>query len=298
VRDVDATEPQIEDEIAKIHFHNQKTGRELLDQIVGEMTESATVDFLSFSERFEDRLEQITRPNQASLASYMLFRRNIIDIYRQLLRKSGDQFHREAAIHRLIFPMGKDHDTTKAFMEHNLWLLDERLTFADYVASDMALRRHKAIFGVEDKGEPDIVAYFPLTFSIDDPAVGPLRNVVIVEFKRPGQLQASDEDPWQQVTRYILKMRAGFYNVSGQKIKASESTRFYCYIVCDTDDPKVQRFLSVAQFEPLFDGEEGYFLYHRGFRAYAEVRPFTRILVDAERNHRAFFERLGLLSDK
>ena len=182
-------------------------------------------------------------------------------------------------------------------MEHNLWLIDERLTFADYVASDMALRSHKVLFGVESRDEPDIVAYYPLTFSADDPAVGALRNVVIVELKRPGKLQARDEDPWRQVTRYILKMREGFYNERGQKIKASESTRFYCYIICDTDDQKVQRFLLEAQFERLFDGEEGYFLYHRDLRTYAEVRPFTRLLVDAERNHKAFFDRLGILTD-
>jgi hypothetical protein len=292
-----ATQQQIEEEIAKIHFSNQKNGRELLGEIIQEMQRSSMTDFDSFSQRLEERMEQITRPNQASLASYMLFRRSIVEIYRQLLRKSGDRFELEAAVHRLIFPMGKDHDTSKAFMEHNLWLIDERLTFAEYIASDRQLRKHKVLFDVESGDEPDIVAYYTLTFSSDDPAMGPLHSVVIVELKRPGHLKGSNEDPWRQVTRYILKMREGFYNVAGQKVKASETTRFYCYIICDTDDPNVRGFLLEAQFERLFDGEEGYFLYHRDLRTYAEVRPFTRLLVDAERNHRAFFERLGILTE-
>jgi hypothetical protein len=116
--------------------------------------------------------------------------------------------------------MGKDHDTSKAFMEHNLWLIDERLTFAEYIASDRQLRKHKVLFDVESGDEPDIVAYYTLTFSPDDPAMGPLHSVVIVELKRPGQLKGSDEDPWRQVTRYILKMREGFLQCGGAKGKS------------------------------------------------------------------------------
>jgi hypothetical protein len=269
-----------------------------LGEIVDEMQRSSTIDLRSFSERFDRRLEEMTRPSQASLASYMMLRRSIIEMYKQLLRKAGDRYQREAAIHRLIFPMGRDHETSKAFLEHNLWLIDERLTFADYIASDMRLQRHKALFGVNDKDEPDVVAYYNLGFSTDDPAEGTLRNVVIVEFKRPGPLQKKDEDPWRQVMRYIRKMRDGFENEDGQKIKAGTNTRFYCYILCDSDDPNVQQFLEEHQFKPIFDGEEGYFLYHEALKTYAELLPFSKVLRDVERNHRAFFERLGLLLEK
>ena len=269
-----------------------------MQDIIDRMQVSGAVDVDAFLIQFKEQIEKISRASQADLAGYMLYRRSIIQLFAQLLRKTGDQFQREAAIHQLVFPMGKDLDTTQAFAHNNLWLIDERLTFAEYVASDLALRRHKALFGVEAKSEPDLIAYHPLTFSTDDPTKGPLRNVVIVEFKRPGKLQSGDEDPWEQVTRYIQKMRDGYYNFEGMKVKANDNTRFHCFIICDTDDPKVRRFLEKHQFDPLFDGEEGWFLFHRGYKAYAEVRPFTRLLVDAERNHRVFFEKLGLLNTR
>ena len=49
-------------------------------------------------------------------------------------------------------------------------------------------------------------------------------------------------------------------------------------------------------FRPLFDGQEGHFLYNPEVRAYIELVPFERILRDTKRNHRAFFDQAGLLS--
>lgn len=291
---VDFTERQIRDEVARIHFNNVKSGRELMTAIIDEMKSASTIDFSSFVERFGNRLEEITRPTQADLASYMLFRRSIIDMYRELMRKSKDRFEKEAAIHQLIFPMGKDHDTAKAFFPNNLWLLDERLTYASYIASDRPLNQHDVLFGVADRGEPDIVCYFNLGFSTDDPAEGNLKTVVIVEFKRPGPLARREENPWDQVLRYIDKIRDGFWNEDGQKIKADESTRFYCYIVCDLGNDIIGQLVNHREFTPLFDGSDGYFRYNERLRAYVELVPFEKVLKEAERKHRAFFDRLGL----
>ena len=71
------------------------------------------------------------------------------NLYSEILKKSGDRFEREAAIHNLMFPMGEDLDTSTAFLSHNLWLLDERLTFASYIASDLPLNQHRILFNVD-----------------------------------------------------------------------------------------------------------------------------------------------------
>jgi hypothetical protein len=293
-----ATDREVEEEIAKIHFRNQRTGKDLLASAIAEMQTSATIDFPSFSQKFERRFEELNKVNQAGLLSYLLFRRGIIEIYEQVLKKSGDRFQREAAVHRLMFPMGTDHDPGRAYLDHNLWLIDERLTYASYIASDLPLKKHKVLFGVADRGEPDLAIYFNLGFSPEDPAEGPLQNVVIVEFKRPGPLASRRENPWEQVMRYIEEIRAGLYTDSGQKVRATDATRFYCYIVCDVDDQEVQRLRTRYQFKPLFDGFEGYFLYNEELKAYVELLPFEKILRDAKRNHRAFFERVGLLNGR
>jgi hypothetical protein len=292
---VDATLTDIEDEVAQIHFRNQKTGRQLLGETLRDMEKHATFDSETFTKEFGERFESATTINQASLFSYLLFRQSILDLYDQILRKSGDQFQKESAIHNLIFPMGKEHTSTQAFLKHNLWLIDERLTYANYIASDKQIRTHKPLFGVASAGEPDIALYYNLGFSsdsIDDV----LHNVVIVEFKRPGPLAHRVENPYQQIVRYIRDIREGFYRFEdGKKIKVADTTRFYCYIVCDLDNETIRQMVEENQFRPLFGGQEGYSLYNDAMRAYIELVPFERILRDAKRNHRAFFDSAGLL---
>lgn len=290
---LDATDVEVEEAIGAAHLRNQRTGRELLSSLVHELQSASTINLATFERELEERIEKVTRPSQASLASYVLYRRAIIEMYREVMKKSGDKFQREALVHKLLFPMGAELDNFTR-VDHNLWLLDERLTFADYIASDKPLNQHKVLFDVESKDEPDIACYFNLGFSEEDPAEGDLKSVVIVELKRPGPVASRPENPWQQVIRYIDQIQEGLYAEGGQKIKATAETRFYCYIVCDLDNPTIAAMRREHQFRPIFSGTDGYFLYNDELRAYAELVPFEKVLRDAERKHRAFFERLGL----
>lgn len=289
-----ATDAEVEAALGNIHLRNQRTGRELMKRLVGDLQQAVTFDLLKFETTLAERIAQITLPSQANLAAYVLYRRSIIDLYREVLTKSGDRFQREAAVHKLMFPMGVDLDTSKSAMDHNLWLLDERLTFANYIVSDRPLSEHHILFEVDSGAEPDIVCYFNLGFTEDDPALGDITTAVIVELKRPGPPDSRKENPGQQVMRYIRTMRAGTYNERGQKVKASDHTRFYCFIVCDLDNDRVQTMVEEYTFTPIFDGTDGYFLYNEQLKAYAELVPFEKVLRDAERKHRALFDRLGL----
>jgi hypothetical protein len=228
----------------------------------------------------------------SDLASYMLYRRSIIEIYGTLLEKGGDGFETEAAIHNLIFPMGKDLDNSKMYKNHNLWLLDDRLTHAPYIASNRELRHHKALFEVTSADKPDIVCYYPLGFSEDDIA-DELRTIIIVELKRPGP-STRDENPWDQVSRYVRKIRAeGLWTLGdgqGTRVRASENTRFYVYIVCDIEQPMIERMIVDMMFRPIFDG---WYRWDENTKIYAELWPLKKVFRDARKRHRAFFERLG-----
>jgi len=37
-------------------------------------------------------------------------------------------------------------------------------------------------------------------------------------------------------------------------VKVAETTRFYCYIVCDLDSETIQQMVEENMFRPLFDG--------------------------------------------
>ena len=41
-------------------------------------------------------------------------------------------------------------------------------------------------------------------------------------------------------------------------------------------------------------GELGYYMYNRTLNAHTEILHFDKIVVDAKRRHKAFFEKLGI----
>ena len=130
----------------------------------------------------------------------------------------------------MTFPYGCGSGTSKAFQDHNLWLLDQRLTYAKYVASDFKLKEHRLLFEVPSSDEPDIVCYYNLGFSEDDPAEGELRTVVIVELKRPGPIGKRKENPWQQVMRYIGKvLEKALGEKAGKKLGPLRVRAFIAY---------------------------------------------------------------------
>ncbi len=290
-----ADDSEIQRNLLGLHFSNQQSARDTLKSVIHGVEDKSNYDGTKFIAEFEKEFERISQVNNASLVSYLIYRKCIIDLLSGLLSKKDDgKFERESAVHEIFFPMGKDLDSSKSFIRQNLWLIDERLTYATYIASDRPLSEHKYLFDSTDKSEPDIACYFNLSYSSDSLEDECLREVVLVEFKRPGPLADRKEDPYEQCIRYIDRIREGLYNDQGKRVKASESTRFFCYIVCEIDSKLIKKMIRVYGFEPIFGGEEGYFRYNKELNAHFEIIPFRKILRAARRNHRSFFEYAGL----
>jgi hypothetical protein len=290
-----ADDSEIQRCLLGLHFSNQQSARDTLKSVVQSVEEKSNYDATGFIKDFEQDFERISQINNASLISYLIYRKCIIDLLSGMLNKNDHgKFERETAVHEIFFPMGKDLDPSKSFIRQNLWLIDERLTYASYIASDRPLSEHKYLFDSTDKGEPDIACYFNLGYSSDSLEDQCLREVVLVEFKRPGPLAKRKEDPYEQCIRYIDRIREGFYNEQNKRVKGSGETRFYCYIVCELDGKEIQKMSRIYGFEPIFGGEEGYFRYNKELGAHFEIVPFRKILSAARRNHRSFFEYAGL----
>ncbi|MFH4268232.1 ATP-binding protein, partial [Acinetobacter baumannii] len=73
------------------------------------------------------------------LANYVTHRRVIIDLLQKTIGLLDDgKYAREEMIHELIMPMQKD--SSEVFLDScNLWLIDERLAFHNYLASDKTI---------------------------------------------------------------------------------------------------------------------------------------------------------------
>src|SRR5690554_6379336 len=96
----------------------------------------------------------------------------------------------EEDLHNLIFTMRADTENIPSEY-HNLWLLDERLTFHSFTASDTQLRINKKLESGSQK-EPDLFVYDVACAPSDNP--DKINSLVLFEFKRPGRDMNTSKD--------------------------------------------------------------------------------------------------------
>lgn len=241
--------------------------------------------------------------NQSDLARYVCHRKAILEFLSKLLElRSDGKYQLEEALHNVIFPLGKTLDEAPNDA-HNLWVLDEKLVYHEFLASDKQLR--KTFEETDSRSEPDIVSICPYdvpnAFGIGGSS--PLHSVVIVEFKRPmrtGYCDTKDEakrddNPFTQVFGYIDKINEDrAIRASGRPISVSPSPPYYCYIVADLM-PQLQKRAKAAGLTPKPEGPMvGFFGYNPSYNAYVEVVSYDKMISDAEKRNTAFFDKLNI----
>ncbi|QEY15786.1 ATP-binding protein [Cellvibrio sp. KY-GH-1] len=234
-------------------------------------------------------VSEISDTSKNDLIHYIALRRKVLDLFGKNLELDPEgKYFSEGAVHDIIFPRRKDTDNI-AFNEHNLWIIDERLNFTNYVSSDRPLNE-----GNTDR--PDLLAYDRrILFRGDNEASNP---VTIFEFKKPQRDDfvnpSSTEDPVQQIVRYVNQVREGkFKTPEGRKIHIAQNTPFYGYVVCDLTQ-KVENWLEFEKdYKPMPD-RLGWFRWHDNINLYMEVISWDKVLRDAEMRNRIFFHHLGI----
>ncbi|MGO0305022.1 ATP-binding protein [Endozoicomonas acroporae] len=260
-----------------------------------EVKTRGAVKHLLESEKTEDLkhktseiVQMVSDTSKNDLAHYISMRRSVIDIFEKSLQTGDDgKYSSEGVVHDIIFPRKGDSDQTP-FEEHNLWLIDERLNFTEYLSSDIPLEGKS--------GRPDILAFdHRMVFRGENEASNP---VTIFEFKRPQRDDfanpSSKEDPVQQIIRYVRKLRDGeFTTPQGREIQINTNTPFYGYVICDLNK-KVKTWLEEEKdFKPLPD-RQGYFRWHDSLNLYTEVVSWDKVLKDAMMRNRVFFHHLKI----
>jgi hypothetical protein len=179
----------------------------------------------------------------------------------------------------------------------NLWLVDERLAFHNYLASDKTLNSIP-ITGDTSTKEPDICALniCENPILVSDKQSLPLASITVIEIKRPMRNDAKageEKDPIEQALGYLNRIRKGTVTTaSGRLIPNSEDIPGYCYIICDLTESIVDRcnFLDLT----ITSDHLGYFGFHKQYKAYIEVISYDRLVNSAKERNRAFFDKLGL----
>ena len=251
----------------------------------------------SYFSRLNEYLAKADDIKKSDLAGYVFHRKIILDILQQAIERGVDgKYAREELIHEVIMPMRKTSGDLH-LDNSNLWLIDERLAFHDFLASDKPLSSMPIVQSGDAK-EPDLVALnvFDEPFLVAEGQRLPLASIVIIEIKRPMRNDAAsgeEKDPIEQALGYLDRIRNGqAQTASGRPIPRSEEIPGFCYVICDIT-PSVERRCRLAQLKVTSD-RQGYFGYNDNFRAYVEVLSYDRLLNGARERNRAFFDKLGL----
>lgn len=296
-----AVDPAISDKDLDITLHKQlsKIERSLLEDGHTVMSPKDGESSEGYKERLQEYLDTASDVKKSDLANYVSHRRVILDLLDVAIQKDENgKYVREDIIHELIMPMRQD--SNNVFLDDcNLWLLDERLAFHDYLASDKTLSA-MPITGSKETKEPDICALnvFDNPVLVSEGNSPPLASIVVVEIKRPMRNDASageDKDPIEQALGYLNRIREGQVNTAnGRPIPNSDDIPGYCYIICDLTSSVINR-CRLLDLQVTSD-HMGYFGFHKQFKAYIEVVSFDRLLNSAKERNRAFFDKLGLPS--
>lgn len=139
--DVEAIKPylpdsKLDDELYKIKrkFDNQLK-KDNLDIIKTLEVGATSLD--SYQEKFQKQFAKISEANKASLAEYVAHRKVILELLKKGIQSDDfGKYSKEAYIHNLIYPMRRTSDEIE-YQAHNLWLIDERLAYCEYVSSDI-----------------------------------------------------------------------------------------------------------------------------------------------------------------
>ncbi|MEZ3436113.1 MAG: ATP-binding protein [Lachnospiraceae bacterium] len=258
--------------------------RSLLNQL-----EKGTISSEEYQSRFQKTIGKVSDVNRAALAEYVVHRRIILDLFSKGVNiKDDGKFNLEKYMHQLIYPMRATSDEIP-YENHNLWLIDEKLSFCQFISSDKPFDNK---FGEE---RTDILA-------LDSPvAIAENKNngmaydtVIIFELKKPMRDDYNmEKNPITQLTDYAQRILDGKVKDSNhRKITVTDSTQFYLYAVCDIT-PSLERVLNTMSFTRTPDRLGAYF-YNGTMHTYIEVLSYDKVRNDSEKRNKVLFDKLGI----
>jgi hypothetical protein len=244
-------------------------------------------DMDDFNEKHKELYAKIIEVGNSKLSEYVIHRKLVIDLFDKFLKKKVP----EKAIHNLIFPLQTLSDEI-GFEDHNLWMLDEKLSYHKYLASDKSFKKIEPV-NSESKDRPDIIIFnHPFVFTNNEK---PYESIVLIEFKRPMRDDyTDDENPIAQINKYAREIiESEVKDKYDREFDLRKNTPIYAYIVCDLTK-KLKSYASDASFRLLPDGD-GYFFFNDNYNMYIEIMSFDKILRNSKATNRVLFEKLNLV---
>ncbi|SEJ54499.1 hypothetical protein SAMN04487995_5204 [Dyadobacter koreensis] len=239
-----------------------------------------------FNQNHQELYLKIIEVGNSKLSEYVIHRKLVLDLFQKLLNEKAT----EKAVHNLIFPLQTLSDEI-GFEDHNLWMIDDKLSYHKYLASDKKFKKIDPVNSSSNE-RPDIIVFNrPFAFSNDNK---PYESIVLIEFKRPMRDDYSDdENPIQQINRYAREIIEGETKDKHEReFDFRKNTPIYAYIICDLTK-KIKAYAKDSGFRPLPSGD-GFFFFNENYNMYVEIMSFDKILNDSRERNRVLFEKLNI----
>lgn len=246
--------------------------------------------------------DEIKAEEQRQLTEYVLRRKTVLDVMDVLVRRirergNGTQdFQLESTLHNFICPMKlRGDDPAKVEQsDHDLWIIDERLTFTKYFASDVPFTKITGSDGGINR--PDLLIYDRI-HGLGSEGEDPLKRVMLVEFKQPGRKDYDERyTPLTQISEYITKLRGGQIEDFRQgRVRVADDCVFYCYMIADIVG-KLE--IQTNGWRTTANGRGRIFDLQGKFRGIIEIIEWVDLIADARLRNHAFLQAAGLRYDR
>ena len=276
----------------ELYKHQQKWELETVKQrqdIEERVKQNAETD-PGFQPLFDEYCLNINELSRAGLAEYVIRRKAIIDLLGKALEvEQNGNYSLESRIHSIICPMQVTSNEIR-LDDMNLWLIDDRLAYHHYLASDKYLDKLQTLDNNVHKRTDLIVFDAALSYSAE---TDDINSISIVELKRPQRNDPiSDEnDPVWQVLKYVRDIRGGKVKKhNGRDFGDMSRVSFYCYVIGDL----TQSMRDSAEGRGLRQTQDrqGYYGYNETYGAYVEVISYDKLLKNARQRNQVFFDKL------
>jgi hypothetical protein len=213
-------------------------------------------DYEAYRERFSDFMDKYNEVGVSALAQYVAHRKIIIEFLDRAISRGpdGSKYPLESVVHNLIFPM-RSTSNDLLYSHQNLWLIDERLTYHSFIASDKRLDALTDQIQTNSAKRGDLLIFDRKIVFADGEQ--PINSIVTIEFKRPQRDDyTTDDNPLMQSFDLLADIRSGtFRDHRGRPISvATDAIPGICYVICDLT-PTMKKALKYLQAESIPDGQ-------------------------------------------
>lgn len=280
-----------------IRIRRDKDRNQRIQQIVSQLSGNDEVPE-NLVETIKTAAAEIRAEEQRQLTEYVLRRKVVLDVMQVLIRRireredCSEDFHLEETLHKFICPMrlrGDDPSRVER-SDHDLWIIDERLTFTKYFASDVPFTQ--LIDGANSTLRSDLLIYDRI-HGLGAEGEDPLRRVMLVEFKKPGRRDYEDRySPQNQISEYITRLQNGeIEDFRNQRVRIADDCIFYCYVVADIVG-KLE--IHTNGWRTTSDGRGRIQDLNGRFRGVIEIIEWADLIKDARLRNLAFIDAAGL----